>query len=43
VKAAHAVAELIDFPDDIIAHHEWRPSAHRLRVEVTPDHHVGVL
>ena len=43
LKAAHAIAELIDFPDDIIAQHERRPAVHRLRVEVAPDHHVGVL
>ena len=43
LKAAHAIAELIDFPDDIIAHHERRPAEHRLRVEVAPDHDVGVL
>ena len=43
LEAAHAVAKLIDFPDDIIAHHERRPAEHRLRVEVAPDHDVGVL
>jgi len=31
------------FPDDIIAQHKRWPAAHRLRVEVGPDHHVGVL
>ena len=31
------------FPDDIIAQHKRWPAAHRLRVEVAPDHHVGVL
>ncbi len=43
LKAAHAIPELIDFPDDIIAQHKRRPAAHRLRVEAAPDHHVGVL
>ena len=43
LKAAHAIAELIDFPDDIIAQHERRPVEHRLRVEVAPDHHIRVL
>ena len=42
-KAAHVIAELIDFPDDIIAHYERRPQAHRLRVEMSPDRDVGVL
>lgn len=32
LKVAHAFAELIDFPDDVVAHHERRPEAHRLRV-----------
>jgi hypothetical protein len=36
LKAAHAITELIDFPDDIIAQHKRRPAAHRLRVEVAP-------
>jgi hypothetical protein len=32
---------MIDFSDDIIAQHKRRPAAHRLRVEVAPDHQVG--
>ena len=43
LKAAHALAELIDFPNDVIAQHQRRPAVHRLRVEVAPDHDVGVL
>ena len=43
LKAAHAIAELIDFPDHIISEHERRPAGRSLRVEVTPDQHVGVL
>jgi len=42
-KVAHAVTELIDFSDDIITHHKWWPAAHRLCVEVAPDHNIGVL
>ena len=42
-KAAHVIAELIDFPDDVIAHYERRPQEHRLRVEMSPDGDVGVL
>jgi hypothetical protein len=37
LKVAHAITELIDFPDDIIAQHERRPSRRGLRVEVAPD------
>jgi len=43
LEAAHVPAELIDFADHVIAHHERRPAAHRLRIEVAPDQHVGVL
>src|SRR6266853_6200145 len=43
LKAAHAIAELIDFPNDVIADHERRPAVHSLRIEVAPDQHVGVL
>jgi hypothetical protein len=43
LKAADAIAKLIDFPDHVIAHHEGRPAAHRLRIEVAPDQDVGVL
>jgi hypothetical protein len=43
LKAANAIPELIDFADDVVPHHEGRPAAHGLRIEVTPDQHVGVL
>jgi hypothetical protein len=43
LKAVHVITELVDFPDDVIAHHERRPEEHRLRVDVTPNHHIGVL
>ena len=42
-KAAHGIAELVDFPDDVIAHCERGPEVHRLRVEMSPDRDVGVL
>jgi hypothetical protein len=42
-EAAHAIPELIDFPDDVIAHYERRPKQHRLRVQMSPDRDVGVL
>jgi hypothetical protein len=40
LKAAHAIAELIDFPDDIISQHERRPAGRGLRVEAAPDQRV---
>ena len=43
LKATHAIAELIDFPNDVIADYERRPATHRLRVEVAPDQHIRVL
>jgi hypothetical protein len=43
LKAADAIAELINFADDIIAEHQGRPTEHRLRVEVTPDYDVSVF
>ena len=43
LKAAHALAELIDLPEDIVAHHERRPAAHGLRIEAAPDQYVSVL
>jgi hypothetical protein len=43
LKADDAIAELIDFSDDVITHHEGRPPVHRLRIEVTPDQNVSVL
>ncbi len=42
-KAFHAIADLIDLPDDVVSHDERRPSEPGLRVEVAPDQHVGVL
>jgi hypothetical protein len=43
LKTVDANAELIDFPDDIIAKDERRSESRSLRVDVTPDRHVGVL
>jgi hypothetical protein len=43
LKVAHAIAELVDFPNHVIAQHQRRPPAHRLRVEVLPDQDVGVV
>jgi hypothetical protein len=42
LKAPHAIAELIDFTDDVIAQHERWLAVYRLRVEVAPDHDIGV-
>src|SRR6516164_10564462 len=43
LKSAHAIAELIDFPDDIVAHYERWASGRCLRVEMASDQCVGVL
>jgi hypothetical protein len=43
LKVAHAIAELIDFPDDIVAHYERWPEAHRLGVQMAPNQHLGVI
>jgi hypothetical protein len=43
LKFAHAIAKLIDLPDHVIAHHERRPEAHRLRVQVAPDQDLSVI
>ena len=43
LKAAYAIADLINFPDDIISQHERRPAVRSLRVQVLPDQHVSVL
>ena len=43
LKAAHAVAELINLADDVIAQHEGRLEAHRLGVEAAPDQHLGIV
>ena len=43
LKAAHAIAELIDFPDNIISQHERRPVGRSLRVEMATDQYIGVL
>jgi len=43
LKAAHAIADLIDFPDDVIAEHERRAAGGSLRVKVAPDRHVRVF
>src|SRR5262249_21347605 len=40
---ADAIAKLIDCADDVVPHHEGRPVAHCLRVEVTSDQHIGVF
>jgi hypothetical protein len=39
----HALAKLINFPDHILAEHEWRLQAHGLRIEVPPDGQVCVF
>ena len=41
-KIGYAFAKLIDFSDHVIAERERRLSMYRLRVEMTPDHDVGV-
>ena len=43
LKVAHAIADLIDLPDDIVAHDKRWPEAHRLRVHVATDQHLGVI
>src|SRR6516164_11689752 len=43
LKSHHALAELIDFADDVVAHHEGRAARCSLRIEMTPDQRVGVL
>jgi hypothetical protein len=43
LEVAHAIAELVDFPDDVITHHERRSVARSLRVEVAPYQYVRVL
>ena len=43
LKALHAISELIDFPDYIIAHYKRWPAGRGLRVEMTPDQRVGVF
>ena len=43
LKVAHAITDLIYLPDHVIAHHERRPEAHRLRIQVAPDQHLGVV
>jgi hypothetical protein len=42
LKAAYAIADLIDFSDDVVAHDERRPAAHP-RIKSTTDCHVRVL
>jgi hypothetical protein len=42
LKGAHAIAELIDLPDDVVAEHERRLKMHRLWIEMPPDHDIGV-
>jgi len=42
-KPAHAIAELINFPDYIVAHYKRWPAGRGLRVEMTPDQRVGVF
>ena len=41
--AAHVVTKLVDFPDEIVTQRERWPAAHRLRIQMAPDHHIGVL
>src|SRR5215468_3173446 len=43
LKLIHANAELINLPDDIVAHHKRRAARRGLRVEMAPDQRVGVL
>ena len=43
LEVAHAITELVDFPDHVIAQHERRPAVHSLRVEVSPYQHVSVV
>jgi hypothetical protein len=43
LKSAHAIAELIDFPDDIVAHYKGWAAGGSLRVEMATDQRVGIL
>jgi len=43
LKSTHAIAKLIDFPDDIIAKNERRSQSRGLRIDVTADRHVCVF
>jgi hypothetical protein len=43
LKSAHAIAELIDFPDDIVAHYKGWAAGGSLRVEMATDQCVGIL
>src|SRR6266542_5575600 len=43
LEVAHTIADLIDFPDDVIPHHERRPVARSLWIQMAPDQDVGVL
>jgi hypothetical protein len=43
LEVAHAIAELIDFPDHVISHHKWGPATRSLWVKVAADQHVGVI
>jgi hypothetical protein len=43
LKSAHAVAELIDFPNHIVAHYKRWTAGRRLRVEMASDQRVGVF
>src|SRR5215469_16427997 len=43
LKSAHAIAKLIDFPDDIVAHYKRWPAGRCLRVEMASDQCVSVL
>jgi hypothetical protein len=43
LKSRDALAELIDFADDVVAHHKGWAARSSLRVEMTPDQRVGVL
>jgi hypothetical protein len=43
LEVAHAIGELVDFPDHVIANHERWSAERRLRVQVAPDQHISVL
>ena len=42
-KTTHAVAKLVDFSNDVVAHNERWPARRGLRVGVAPNGHVSVL
>ena len=43
LKSGHALAELIDFANDVVTHYKGWPARCSLRIEMAPDQRIGVL